>query len=191
MPQFVIRVRQFRPRDAGIYIGTVGVTAGLLGVIIGSYLADWLYARWSWGRMATIGVGLILSSPFVILSLYATNRLVLMGYFFLAIFFMVWYTGPIIAVIHDVVPPDLKATAQALYIFLIHLFGDTFSPAIVGQLADMYSLQTALLLPAIINTVGGVIFLAGCRIITREIQRNRALSAEAIEELPRTGTLNR
>lgn len=191
MPQFVIRVRQFRPRDAGIYIGTVGVTAGLLGVIIGSYLADWLYARWSWGRMATIGVGLILSSPFVILSLYATNRLVLMGYFFLAIFFMVWYTGPIIAVIHDAVPPDLKATAQALYIFLIHLFGDTFSPAIVGQLADMYSLQTALLLPAIINTVGGLIFLAGCRIITREIQRTRALSAEAIVELPRTGTLNR
>jgi MFS family permease len=191
MPQFVIRVRYFRPRDAGIYIGTVGVTAGLLGVLIGSYLADWLYARWSWGRMATIGVGLILSSPFVILSLYATNRIVLMAYFFLSIFFMVWYTGPIIAVIHDVVPPDVKATAQALYIFLIHLFGDTFSPAIVGKLADLYSLHTALLLPAVINTVGGVIFLMGCRSIQREIERSHVLSAEPIHELPRTGTLGR
>lgn len=141
--------------------------------------------------MATIGVGLMLSSPFVILSLYATNSLVLMGYFFLSIFFMVWYTGPIIAVIHDVVPPDLKATAQALYIFLIHLLGDTFSPAIVGQLADMHSLQTALLLPAIINTLGGVIFLAGCRSITGEIAWNQALGSDPIQELPGTGTLGR
>jgi predicted MFS family arabinose efflux permease len=190
MPQFVIRVRHFRPREAGLYIGTVGVTAGLCGVLIGSYLADWLYARWSWGRMATIGAGLILSCPFVILSLYTTDRLVLMGYFFLAIFFMVWYTGPIIAVIHDVVPPDLKATAQALYIFLIHLLGDTFSPAIVGQLADTYGLPTALLVPAIINTVGGVIFLAGCRGIERQVERRHASGAAPSQELPRTGTLD-
>ncbi len=191
MPQFVIRVRHFRPRDAGLYIGSVGVTAGLLGVIIGSHLADWLYARWSWGRMATIGMGLVLSSPFVILSLYATNRLVLMTYFFLSIFFMVWYTGPIIAVIHDVVPSDVKATAQALYILLIHLFGDTFSPAIVGKLADLHSLHTALLLPAIINTVGGVIFLAGCRRLWRETQRIRERGTATFPELPRTGTMDR
>jgi MFS transporter, Spinster family, sphingosine-1-phosphate transporter len=191
MPQFVIRVRHFRPRDAGLYIGSVGVTAGLLGVIIGSYLADWLYTRWSWGRMATIGVGLLLSSPFVILSLYATNRLELMAYFFLSIFFMVWYTGPIIAVIHDVVPPDVKATAQALYILLIHLLGDTFSPAIVGKLADLHSLQAALLLPAIINTVGGVIFLAGCRRLWRETQRLPDKGTATVPELPRTGTMDR
>jgi MFS transporter, Spinster family, sphingosine-1-phosphate transporter len=191
MPQYVIRVRHFRPRDAGLYIGSVGVTAGLLGVIIGSYLADWLYARWSWGRMATIGMGLLLSSPFVILSLYATNRLVLMTYFFLSIFFMVWYTGPIIAVIHDVVPSDVKATAQALYILLIHLFGDTFSPAIVGKLADLHSLQAALLLPAIINTVGGVIFLAGCRRLWRETQCIREGGTVTFPELPRTGTMDR
>src|ERR671933_1401220 len=105
--------------------------------------------------METSVVELHLASPFVILSLYATNRLVLMIYFFLSIFFMVWYTGPIIAVIHDVVPPDVKATAQALYILLIHLLGDTFSPAIVGKLADLHNLQSALLLPAVVNVVGG------------------------------------
>jgi predicted MFS family arabinose efflux permease len=137
MPQFVTDVRLFRPRDAGLYVGAVGVTGGLLGVVTGSYLADWLYARWPWGRMATIGTGLILSCPFVTLSLYTTNHVAMMIYFFLGIFLMVWYTGPIIAVIHDVVPADVKATAQALYIVLIHLLGYTFSPSIVGKLADL------------------------------------------------------
>jgi MFS transporter, Spinster family, sphingosine-1-phosphate transporter len=188
MPQFVTDVRQFRPRDAGLYIGAVGVAGGLLGVVTGSYLADWLYARWAWGRMATIGTGLILSSPFVMLSLYTTNHVLMMIYFFLGIFLLVWYTGPIIAVIHDVVPADVKATAQALYILLIHLLGDTFSPAIVGKLADLHNLQSALLLPAMINVVGGIIFLAGCRRIAYQLRRRREETVETVQPLPRTGT---
>jgi predicted MFS family arabinose efflux permease len=188
MPQFVTDVRLFRPRDAGLYVGAVGVTGGLLGVITGSYLADWLYARWPWGRMATIGTGLVLSCPFVTLSLYTTDQVAMMIYFFLGIFFMVWYTGPVIAVIHDVVPADVKATAQALYILLIHLLGDTFSPAIVGKLADLHNLQTALLLPAVINVLGGMIFLLGCRRVGSEMQHAQEAKAAVVPELPRTGT---
>jgi MFS transporter, Spinster family, sphingosine-1-phosphate transporter len=189
MPQFVTDVRLFRPRDAGLYIGMVGVTGGLLGVITGSYLADWLYARWPWGRMATIGTGLVLSCPFVILALYTDDHVAMMGYFFLGIFLMVWYTGPIIAVIHDVVPADVKATAQALYILLIHLLGDTLSPAIVGKLADLDNLQTALLLPAVANMLGGVIFLMGCRHVGEELRRAQQATAEAGQELPRSGSI--
>jgi MFS transporter, Spinster family, sphingosine-1-phosphate transporter len=188
MPQFVTDVRLFRPRDAGLYVGAVGVTGGLLGVITGSYLADWLYARWPWGRMATIGAGLVLSCPFVTLSLYTTNQVAMLIYFFLGIFLMVWYTGPVIAVIHDVVPADVKATAQALYILLIHLLGDTFSPAIVGKLADLHNLQTALLLPAVINVLGGMIFLLGCRRVGAEMQHAQEAKAAVVPELPRTGT---
>jgi MFS transporter, Spinster family, sphingosine-1-phosphate transporter len=190
MPQFVTDVRLFRPRDAGLYVGAVGVTGGLLGVITGSYLADWLYARFPWGRMVVIGSGLILSCPFVTLSLFTTSRVAMLIYFFLGIFVMVWYTGPIIAVIHDVVPADVKATAQALYVLLIHLLGDTFSPAIVGKLADLHNLQAALLLPATINVVAGVVFLVGCRRVGKDIKRAQEEKAEAFPDLPRTGTMD-
>jgi MFS transporter, Spinster family, sphingosine-1-phosphate transporter len=190
MPQFVTDFRQFRPRDAGLYIGVVGVAGGLLGVVTGSYVADWLYARWAWGRMAVIAMGLVLSSPFVILALYAPSNAAMLIYFFLGIFLMVWYTGPIIAVIHDVVPPDVKATAQALYILLIHLLGDTFSPAIVGKLADLYNLQAALLLPAFINVLGGLVFVVGCYRISQVVRRRQEAQA-ALQHFPRTGTTGR
>ena len=157
-------------------------------MVTGSYLADWLYARWPWGRMATIGVGLILSCPFVTLSLYTTNHVLMLIYFFLGIFLMVWYTGPIIAVIHDVVPNDVKATAQALYILLIHLLGRSFSPAIVGKLADLHNLQTALLLPAVVNVAAGVIFLVGCRRVGDVLKRGREGPVEILHDLPRAGT---
>jgi MFS family permease len=109
-------------------------------------------------------------------------------YFFLGIFLMVWYTGPIIAVIHDVVPNDVKATAQALYILLIHLLGDTFSPAIVGKLADLHNLQTALLLPALINVAAGIIFLVGCRRVGGVLKAGREEPAEVFPNLPRART---
>jgi len=188
MPQFVTDIRYFRPRDAGLLIGAVGVTGGLMGVMVGSYLADWLYVRWPWGRMATIGMGLILSSPFVMLALNTTNHIAMLAHFFLAVFFIVWYTGPIIAVIHDVVPSDVKATAQALYIFLIHLLGDTFSPPIVGWFADRIGLQQALQPLAILNVLGGVVFLVACRGIAREKRQGRNNGSIDTPELPRTGT---
>jgi len=189
IPNFVIDIWHYSPGEASIYIGSVAVTGGLLGVIAGSYLADWLYMRWPWGRMATIGVGLILSSPFVILSLYAPGRLSLMLCFFLGIFFMVWYMGPIIAVIHDAVPSEVRATAQGLYIFLIHLFGDTPSPAMIGWLADHVGLQMALLPLAFLNVLGGAIFLLGCREMIQAISLRQETGSGAVQDLPRTGTL--
>ena len=191
MPQYLIDIQGFRPGEAGLVIWITGGTAGLLGVLIGSSLADWLYGRWPWGRLAVIGAGLILSSPFVIFALYATSRLALTTHIFLAIFFMVWYTGPIIAVIHEVVPTELKATAQGLYIFLIHLFGDTPSPWIVGWLADSVSLRTALLPLPILNVMGGIIFLVGCRRLTYTMADKQASQMEAQPPFPRTGTLDR
>lgn len=82
----------------------------------------------------------------------------------------------------------MKATAQALYILLIHLLGDTFSPAIVGKLADLHNLQTALLLPAVINVVAGVIFLVGCRRVKYVVRRGQEEPVEAVHDLPRAGT---
>jgi hypothetical protein len=81
----------------------------------------------------------------------------------------------------------VKATAQALYILLIHLLGDTFSPAIVGKLADLHNLQTALLLPAVINVAAGVIFLVGCRRVGDVLKRGREEPAEVLHDLRRTG----
>lgn len=190
MPQYLIDIHGFRPGEAGLVIGITGATAGLLGVLIGSSLADWLYGRWPWGRLAVIAAGLILSSPFVIFALYARSRVALTTHIFFGIFFMVWYTGPIIAVIHEVVPTELKATAQGLYIFLIHLFGDTPSPWIVGWLADSVSLQSALLPLPILNVIGGIIFLVGCRRLTYPIADKQAIQMEAPAALPRTGTLD-
>ena len=75
-------------------------------------------------------------------------------------FFAFLPTGPINTLLLESVPVSLRARAMAVSIFVIHLFGDFWSPVIVGNLADWgyqadnpgASLQDAMLiLPAVFS----------------------------------------
>lgn len=55
-------------------------------------------------------------------------------------------TSPINAVILRSVPTALRASAMALSIFAIHLFGDLWSPPLVGYLSDLWPMQWAMML---------------------------------------------
>ncbi|MBX3202595.1 MAG: MFS transporter [Labilithrix sp.] len=70
---------------------------------------------------------------------------------FLAITVLFLSTSPINAVILQAVPTELRASAMALSIFSIHIFGDLWSPPLVGLLADHVPIELAMMtLPAAI-----------------------------------------
>ena len=84
-----------------------------------------------------------------------------MGFLAAAIFLLFLSTGPVNTLVLETVPVNLRSSAMALSIFMIHLFGDMWSPQIVGWLADRrLGLQSALLVlpPALL--VGGMLWLA-------------------------------
>jgi hypothetical protein len=59
------------------------------------------------------------------------------------------------------VPVNLRASAMAISIFMIHLFGDFRSSEIVGHISDRtHSLQTAVLILPTILILAGVLWLA-------------------------------
>jgi len=70
---------------------------------------------------------------------------------------------------------NLRASAMALSIFMIHLFGDMWSPEIVGRLADAWggSLQKAVLLLPCVLVVGGLFWVA---LAVRHTRLNRSTS---------------
>jgi len=57
---------------------------------------------------------------------------------------------------------NLQASAMAVSIFAIHLFGDMWSPEIVGRLADSFggNLQRAVLILPVALLVAGALWLA-------------------------------
>jgi MFS transporter, Spinster family, sphingosine-1-phosphate transporter len=78
---------------------------------------------------------------------FATAFLVIIGVFV--------STTPINAILLRSVPTENRASATALCIFCIHLFGDLWSEPAVGELADHIPIRTAMmLLPAMLVLAG-------------------------------------
>jgi hypothetical protein len=57
----------------------------------------------------------------------------------------------------------VRSSAIALNLFLIHMLGDTFSPTIIGKIADLSSLRLGLGLTLITLILSGVLLFAGAR----------------------------
>jgi hypothetical protein len=72
-------------------------------------------------------------------------------------------TGPINAAIVNLVAATERATAIALAVFAIHLFGDALSPPLIGALSDHFSLAQAVKIVPIAVVIGGCIWIWAAR----------------------------
>jgi MFS transporter, Spinster family, sphingosine-1-phosphate transporter len=136
--------------------GPLTVLASIAGVLSGSAIADRLErVRPGTGRLTTIAAGVVFSAPCAAVAFLTTTAWMQYLMLALGVFFNVWYVGPILAALHDVVPPRLRATATGAYFLLIHLLGDAISPWVVGEIdVATGSLKTGLLVATGVLTLG-------------------------------------
>lgn len=165
--EFIVRYHNFTVSQASITIGSIILVAGLAGIYVGGFLADRQYNKNNTPRSMVISLGFFISTPLLIIVVNTTSSVLLVISILLGSFFMAWYYGPVVALIQDIVPSNLKASAYAFYIFSIHLFGDTFSPSVIGKISDLSNLRTALYLPIATNFLGALFFLLTTRMLKK------------------------
>ena len=124
--------------QAGLFSGAVIVLAGLVGTVLGGYMADWLNRRHQGARVLVCGIGFLLSAPSFALAITTHNFLVFSVFFIITTILLTLYTGPSTAATQDVVPAILRASAIAVSLFFAHLLGDAFAPTLVGFLASAF-----------------------------------------------------
>jgi hypothetical protein len=90
---------------------------------------------------------------------------------FMACFALFFNTGPTNTILANVTHPQIRASAFALNIFLIHALGDAVSPAIIGGIADHWSLQAGFLAVSAFVFLGGLLWLWGMRYLERDTAR--------------------
>jgi hypothetical protein len=83
---------------------------------------------------------------------------------FAAEFFLFLNTGPLNTALINSVGAEVRATAVGLNLFIIHCFGDTFSPQIIGAISDRTNLSIGLGSTLIFLILSCVILLAGARV---------------------------
>ena len=158
-PAFLVRVRGVPASEATVQFGLIAVGTGFAGTFAGGWLADRLRPRKPQADLLVCGWATLAAAPAALVAFLAPEPGVYLPAIVVAELLLFASTGPVNSATIGAVSTSQRASAMALQIFAIHLFGDVPSPPLLGAISDKTSLQTAfLILPAAIF-VGGAIWL--------------------------------
>jgi len=112
------------------------IAAGVVGSLLGGFIAT------QWQKGTPAGYALLLcfsifvTVPLSFCALLAESTSLSMAFLAGSIFLIFFSTGPVNTLIIEAVPANLRSSAMAMSIFMIHLFGDMYSPEVIGRTAD-------------------------------------------------------
>jgi len=174
-PTYVHDVMGMNLGSSALYGATSINLAGFLAVPLGGLLADWLASRSAIGRFYALIIGLGIAAvclvPFVLAKSALTVGLVLLcssigkGLF----------DGCIYAAMHDVVPPQSRATAVGL-MTMLGFFGAGLMPLLVARSANLFGMAAGLASLAVLYFIAVGILLA-----TRGTTRTAVLQTRQLE----------
>ncbi len=166
VPEFLRRFAGLSTGSSALVVGGITAADGIAGTAVGGWIAQrWLrtddralYLLSFWSVALTLPCGvLVFFGPrsWAIPSLAAAE------------FFLFLNTGPLNAAIVNSVSAPVRATAVSLNLFIIHAFGDTFSPTIIGAISDRTNLRIGLGATLIFLVISCAILWAGARFAPR------------------------
>lgn len=161
-PTYFEKVHGMTTAGADKFFGAVLVVAGLVGTLAGGFIATAWQKRNPAGYAWLLCVSVLTSAPFCLLAFLSSSRGGAMTFLAAGIFLLFLSTGPVNTLILETVPVNLRTSAMALSIFMIHLFGDMWSPEIVGRIADALNKdlrRAVMILPAVLF-LGGLFWIA-------------------------------
>ncbi|MGA2052113.1 MAG: MFS transporter [Opitutales bacterium] len=148
-PTYLTVVHGVSQQHAATFFGLVLVVSGLVGTFAGGFAATAWQRRDPAGYAKMLAWSVAASVPLAFAAFLVDSEAWCMRLLAAAIFLVFFCTGPVNTLILETVPINLRASAMALSIFLIHLFGDMWSPLLVGILSDRIGMKSAvLILPA-------------------------------------------
>jgi MFS family permease len=162
MPSFLQRVDGRSIGEAGTIMGGITVVCGLGGTVTGGILAQWWSKKTEKALYLVPAISALLAVPPAVLCFFGPKTVTLpaLG---VAVFLIFLGTGPVNAATLNAVPANLRAAAMAGQLFAIHVFGDAFSPKVIGLVSDHSNLRMGLGVTLITFVLASVIFFVGSR----------------------------
>jgi predicted MFS family arabinose efflux permease len=163
VPEFLRRSAGFSVSRASQVVGAITVVDGIAGTLVGGMIAQrWLRTNYRalyllsfWSVALTLPCGVLVffgPAAWAVPSLFAAE------------FFLFLNTGPLNTAIVNSVSGQVRGTAVGLNLFIIHCFGDTFSPQIIGAISDRTNLRIGLGATLVFLVISCGILLAGARV---------------------------
>jgi MFS transporter, Spinster family, sphingosine-1-phosphate transporter len=141
-------------KSANFWFGLTTVVGGAIGTITGGRLADRALRKLEPvpadaphddprnrrainAQLRVCAIGVAIATPFAAAAFFAPAPPLFFALVLLAEIGLFMSTAPINAILLRSAPAALRASAMAIAIFAIHIFGDLWSPPLVGTLLDV------------------------------------------------------
>ncbi len=163
LPSFFVRSYHFSLPQVALWLAGLTLVGGFAGIWLGGWSADRL------GGHRRGSYALVPASAFVIaVPLYAIGVLSPPSPWMLPLFLIptalaLAWLGPTICAVQHLVPPEMRAVASALFLFIINLIGLGLGTWLIGGLSDHFAAQfgTEALRYAILAGMGFYLISAG------------------------------
>ncbi len=139
----LIRYHSISIAEAGVLASLVLGVTGLIGLMAGGWLADRLHATFPRGRLMLAAISMLIAAPLLYFGLsQPKGELALLTVFLFVgwMLFFVYYVA-VYPALQDVIEPQLRATAMAVYFFFQYVLGAAFGTVVTGALSDYFARQ--------------------------------------------------
>ena len=175
IPTFLQREAGLSASHAGFTIGAITAATGLLGTAAGGWLAQRWLPRDHRALYWVSALAPALCIPFAVLCFFGPVKTMLPA-LAAAQFMLFLGSGPVNAAIVNSVTAQVRATALAGQLFLIHFLGDVPSPRIIGFVSDRSNLRWGLGVTVLALVLSALFQVLGSRFAPRG---NDAIAAAA------------
>ncbi|SMF61602.1 spinster family MFS transporter [Allosphingosinicella indica] len=178
LPSFLSRSYGLELVDRSIVYGSVALIGGVAGVWLGGWLGDRAGARDVRGYARVPAICFLIAAPAYAIALFAPNIWVGFFLFLVPTALSLSWLGPVNAAIQHIVPPEMRATTAASFLFINNLLGIGFGTWFLGFMSDRMqasygeeSLRYSILYTLVFYLIAAVLYLIAARRLEKDWHR--------------------
>ncbi len=198
LPAFLSRVHGLSLAKSGIATGIVYLAGGVSGGVVAGVLGDSIVHRRRDGRMLCAALLALVAIPFACAGILqpAGSLYLAMAFLVLTYASLTTYYGLVYSAIQDIIAPNQRGSAMAIYFMAMYMCGASFGPLLTGKLSDVLAhraaalagspsvteafraigLQQAMLIIPVLCTALAAVLYMGSRTITADIACREAVA---------------
>ena len=170
LPSFFVRSHGMTLLDASMYFGAILLVGGIAGIWMGGWLADRFGTARRRNYALIPAIAFIATVPFYIGAVTSNSLAVSFVLFLVPTALGLVWLGPVLSAIQHIVPPGMRATASAIFLFVNNLIGIGLGSVALGALSDVLSarfgadsLRYAILAGTVFYFVAAALFLLSAK----------------------------
>lgn len=141
MPSFIVRSHGLTLLEASLFYGAILLVGGMAGMWAGGWLGDRL-GQVKRSRYVTIpAIAFLISVPTYMLGVLTPTLWLAFFVILIPVALGLVWVGPVMSTVQQLVPPNMRATASAVFLFVNNLVGIGLGTFAIGALSDALEVQ--------------------------------------------------